>query len=149
MGAGASNSAPTPACRLLQEVQFTVIRGNSSELKALALGSGSTRGVDANAADAVTEDTLDRAVAFAKEFLSAQTGAVIAITGAIDIVADRTHAFCIRNGHPMMSRITGTGCQLSAMTAAYVTANRETPSGGGGAVRHGPLRRTRLSALGA
>ena len=107
-------------------MQFTVIRGNSSELKALALGSGSTRGVDANAADAVTEDTLDRAVAFAKEF-SAQTGAVIAITGAIDIVADRTHAFCIRNGHPMMSRITGTGCQLSAMTAAYVTANRETP----------------------
>lgn len=126
VGAGASKLRTDTACRLLQEVQFTVIRGNSSELKALALGSGSTRGVDANAADAVTEDTLDRAVAFAKEF-SAQTGAVIAITGAIDIVADRTHAFCIRNGHPMMSRITGTGCQLSAMTAAYVTANRETP----------------------
>lgn len=125
VGAGASKLRTDTACRLLQEVQFTVIRGNSSELKALALGSGSTRGVDADAADAVTEDTLDRAVAFAKEF-SAQTGAVIAITGAIDIVADRSRAFCIRNGHPMMSRITGTGCQLSAMTAAYVTANRET-----------------------
>ena len=54
-------------------------------------------------------------------------GAVIAITGAIDIVADGKKAYCIRNGHPMMSSITGTGCQLSAMTAAYVTANPEHP----------------------
>ena len=52
---------------------------------------------------------------------------VIAITGAIDIVADGKKAYCIRNGHPMMSSITGTGCQLSAMTAAYVTANPEHP----------------------
>ncbi len=55
------------------------------------------------------------------------TGAVIAITGAIDIVADRENAYCIRNGHPMMSSITGTGCQLSAMTAAFVTANPDHP----------------------
>ena len=82
--------------------------------------------MDADATDAVTDETLDRAVAFAKEF-SARTGSVIAITGAIDIVADQNRAFCIRNGHPMMSRITGTGCQLSARTAAYITANPETP----------------------
>jgi anaerobic selenocysteine-containing dehydrogenase len=46
---------------------------------------------------------------------------------AIDIVADSEKAYCIRNGHPMMSSITGTGCQLSAMTAAFVTANPEHP----------------------
>ncbi|MDY4953696.1 MAG: hydroxyethylthiazole kinase [Candidatus Onthomonas sp.] len=126
VGAGASKLRTDTACRLLEEVRFSVIRGNSSELKALALGSSSTRGVDADATDAVTDETLDRAVAFAKEF-SARTGSVIAITGAIDIVADQNRAFCIRNGHPMMSRITGTGCQLSAMTAAYITANPETP----------------------
>ena len=126
VGAGASKLRTDTACRLLEEVRFSVIRGNSSELKALALGSTSTRGVDADAADAVTDETLDRAVAFAKEF-SARTGSVIAITGAIDIVSDQNRAFCIRNGHPMMSRITGTGCQLSAMTAAYITANPETP----------------------
>ena len=61
-------------------------------------------------------------IAFAKAFAK-KTGAVIAITGAIDIVADSEKAYCIRNGHPMMSSITGTGCQLSAMTAAFVTAN--------------------------
>ena len=54
-----------------------------------------------------------------------KTGAVIAVTGAIDIIADKDTAYCIRNGHPMMSSITGTGCQLSAMTAAYITANQE------------------------
>ncbi|MBR5122914.1 MAG: hydroxyethylthiazole kinase, partial [Anaerotignum sp.] len=53
--------------------------------------------------------------------------AVIAITGAIDIVADGEKAYCIYNGHPMMSSITGTGCQLSSVIAAYVTANPDTP----------------------
>ena len=51
----------------------------------------------------------------------------MAITGAIDIVADGAKAYCIRNGHPMMSAITGTGCQLSALTAAFLTANPGQP----------------------
>ena len=85
-----------------------------------------TKGVDADVADKVTEENLDSAVAFAKAF-AARTGAVVAITGAIDIVADAHKAYCIRNGHPMMSSITGTGCQLSALTAAFVTANPDQP----------------------
>lgn len=122
VGAGASALRTDTARRLLEEVRFTVIRGNISEIKTLASGSGSTKGVDADVADRVTEDNLGRTAAFAKAFAE-KTGAVIAITGAIDIVADKDTAYCIRNGHPAMSRITGTGCQLSAMTAAYVTAN--------------------------
>lgn len=123
VGAGASNLRTNTALTLLEEVKFTVIRGNISEIKTLALGSGSTKGVDADVADSVTEDNLDQAVAFTKAFAQ-KTGAVIAITGAIDIVADAEKAYCIYNGHPDMSQITGTGCQLSAMTAAYVTANQ-------------------------
>lgn len=126
VGAGASKLRTETALTLLQEVRFTVIRGNISEIKALASGSGTTKGVDADVADRVTAENLDQAVAFAKAF-AAKTGAVIAITGAIDIVADSRRAYCIRNGHPMMSAITGTGCQLSAMTAAYVTANPDHP----------------------
>lgn len=124
VGAGASTLRTQTAYRLLDEVRFTVIRGNTSEIKALALGRGTTRGVDADIADRVTDETLDMAVEFAKKY-SEKTGAVVAITGAIDIVADKYRAFCIRNGHPMMGRITGTGCQLSALIAAYVTANPE------------------------
>lgn len=126
VGAGASKLRTETALKLLNEVQFTVIRGNISEIKTLAIGTGTTKGVDADVADKVTEDTLSEAVAFAKSF-SAQTGAIIAITGAIDIVADSQKAYCIRNGHPMMSSITGTGCQLSAMTATFVTANPSEP----------------------
>lgn len=124
VGAGASNLRTSTALKLLAEIRFTVIRGNISEIKTLALGSGSTKGVDADVADSVTEENLDQAAAFAKDF-SKKTGAVIAITGAIDIVADEEKAYCIRNGHADMSKITGTGCQLSAMTAAYVTANQD------------------------
>lgn len=126
VGAGASRLRTETALELLKRVKFTVIRGNISEIKTLASGSGTTKGVDADVADRVTEENLDEAVAFAKAF-ARQTGAVAAITGAIDIVADENTAYCIRNGHSMMSSITGTGCQLSALTAAFVTANPETP----------------------
>ena len=126
VGAGASRLRTDTALRLVEQVRFAVIRGNISEIKTLALGGGSTQGVDADVGDAVTKDTLEEAVRFAKGFAQ-KTGAVIAVTGAIDIVADGERAFCIFNGHPMMSSVTGTGCQLSAMAAAYVTANPDRP----------------------
>lgn len=122
VGAGASTLRTETAIKILNEVKPDVIRGNISEIKTLAGGSAQTKGVDADVADAVKKDNLADAVDFAKK-LSAATGAVIAITGAIDICADKDTAYCIYNGTPMMSSITGTGCQLSAMTAAYVAAN--------------------------
>ena len=126
VGAGASKLRTETAMKLLDEVKFSVIRGNISEIKTLALGSGTTKGVDADVSDKVTEDNLDDVIAFAKGFAK-KTGSVIAITGAIDIVADSEKAYIIYNGHPMMSSITGTGCQLSAMTAAFVSANPHHP----------------------
>lgn len=126
VGAGASTLRTKTAQELIEKIKFTVIRGNISEIKALALGGGTTRGVDADMADTVARENLPEAVAFAKAYAK-KVGAVIAITGAIDIVADAERAYCIFNGHPMMSSITGTGCQLSAVTAAYVTANPEHP----------------------
>ena len=126
VGAGASKLRTDIVMKLLEEVKFTVIRGNISEIKTLASGSRTTKGVDADVADKVTEENLDEAIAFAKRF-SAKMGTVVVITGAIDIVADGEKAYCIRNGHPMMSSITGTGCQLSAMTAAFVSANSRYP----------------------
>jgi len=126
VGVGASTLRTATANKLLEEVRFAVIRGNISEIKTLAMGTGTTKGVDADITDRVTEENLDEAVAFAKKFAE-KTGAVIAITGAIDIVANAKTAYCIYNGHPMMSSITGTGCQLSALTAAFVTANKDHP----------------------
>ena len=122
VGAGASALRTDTAVRILEELRPGVIRGNVSEIKTLALGSGKTRGVDADAADTVTDRNLDAMVDFAKAF-AARTGATVAITGAIDLVADDRACYVIRNGRPEMSRITGTGCQLSGIAAAYAAAN--------------------------
>ena len=122
VGAGASKLRTETAVKLMDEIKFTVIRGNISEIKTLALGSGTTKGVDADVADAVTEENLDSAIRFVKDFAK-KTGAVVAITGAIDLVSDAEKCFVIRNGRPEMGRITGTGCQLSGLTTAFVVAN--------------------------
>lgn len=122
VGAGASSLRTNTALKLLGEIQFTVIRGNISEIKALAVGHSSTKGVDACVTDAITDKSLDGAIRLAKQF-ALQTNAVVAITGAIDIIADRDQAYIIRNGHPLMAQVTGTGCMLSALITAYITAN--------------------------
>ena len=111
VGAGASKLRTETANQLLKEVRFTVIRGNISEIKTLALGNGTTKGVDADLADRVTKENLDEAAAFAKAF-AGKMNAVVAITGAIDIVADAEKAYCIYNGRPEMSSITGTSSRL-------------------------------------
>ncbi|MCD8338114.1 MAG: hydroxyethylthiazole kinase [Lachnospiraceae bacterium] len=143
VGAGASDFRTESAVRLLKEIRFTAIRGNASELRALSaacedilepcrLSATSenslerhmfTGGVDVSEPDRVTEENLDIWIAFVKNFAK-RTGAVVALTGTIDIVANTNSAFIIRNGHSMMSRVTGTGCQLSVLTAAFLAANQ-------------------------
>lgn len=124
VGAGASALRTNTALELMKELRLAVIRGNISEIKTLALGSGTTKGVDADVADAVTEENLDDAAEFVKEF-ARKTESIIAVTGAIDLVSDGEKCYVIRNGRPEMGKITGTGCQLSGMMTAYVTANSE------------------------
>ena len=124
VGAGASRLRTDTANRLMREVRFDAVRGNISEIKTLCTGSGTTKGVDADTVDAVTEANLDDGVALVKAF-AGQTGCIIAVTGAIDLVSDGERCWCIRNGRPEMSRITGTGCQLSALTTAFLVANPE------------------------
>ena len=86
VGAGASSLRTNTAVNLMQEIKFDVIRGNISEIKTLAAGSGTTKGVDADVTDKVTDDTLDEAILFVKKF-AAQSKAIIAVTGAIDLVS--------------------------------------------------------------
>lgn len=124
VGAGASKLRTETALKLLKEIKFSVIRGNISEIKTLILGSGTTKGVDADISDRVTEENIDDVVKLAKEF-SQKTGAVIAISGVIDIVADGEKSYIIRNGHTMMAKITGSGCMLTSLIAAYIGANQD------------------------
>ena len=122
VGAGASALRTATAAGLLDAFPISVIRCNMSEAKALAGGAAKTRGVDVCPDDAVTDENLADAAAFAKS-LADKTGAVAAITGAIDVVASADRAFAIRNGSPLMGRITGAGCMLSCLCTAYAVAN--------------------------
>lgn len=120
VGAGASALRTDTAVKLLNEVKFSVIRGNASEIKTLAGESADTKGVDAGETDAINDDMVETAKKFALK-----TGAVIAVTGKTDIVTDGTKTFLINNGNKMMSSITGTGCQLSALMTAFAAANKD------------------------
>lgn len=124
VAAGASFLRGETSRRLLHEVQMAVIRGNASEIRALAVGSETTQGVEVNAIDKVTEENLDSAVSMVRAF-SRRTGAAVAMTGEIDLISDGSRTAVVRGGCEMMSRITGAGCMLTALTAAYCGANPE------------------------
>lgn len=122
VGAGATALRTQTALDLMKNLDISVIRGNISEIKTLGQGSGRTQGVDANVADRVTEENLAETIRFAQE-MSRTTGAVIGITGEIDLVCDKNQAYVLRNGHSRMASVTGTGCMLSALICAFVAAN--------------------------
>lgn len=118
VGIGGSRFRVDTFRQLADSMQFSVIRGNISEIKAIATGQSDIRGVDATEADQITEDNVFDIAAMAKE-LSAKMKSVIVISGSIDIVANQETAYLVRNGHPIMTKLTGTGCMSTAMLGAF------------------------------
>ena len=112
--------------RLLAGVKFAAIRGNASEIRALARGELTGSGVDVSGEDAVTDATLPRTVETAR-LLAKQTGAVVAVSGPIDVVTDGEQAILLRNGCATMARITGSGCMLTSMLGAFCGADPDHP----------------------
>ena len=130
VGAGASKIRTQTAAQIINDLNITTIRGNISEIKAVAAELGifennsGAKGVDADAVDLVTDENLEQSLEIIKLF-ARKTGAITAVTGAIDIVTDGETAYVIKNGRPEMSKITGTGCQLSSLVTAFAAANPE------------------------
>ncbi len=120
VAAGATRYRTEQANKLLEEVKFSVIRGNISEIKALFLGENTTRGVDA--AEEISEENLDSVVQFAKE-AARTSGSKIFITGKIDVVSDGEKSYALKNGVDEMAHITGSGCMLSAFITAFIAAD--------------------------
>ncbi len=89
----------------------TIIRGNASEVLALAgLGAGG-RGVD-------SMDTSDAAIDAARS-LARRTGGVVAVSGVVDYVTDGDQTVAVPGGHVLMTRVTGVGCALGAVLGAF------------------------------
>ncbi|HAA24996.1 MAG TPA: hydroxyethylthiazole kinase [Ruminiclostridium sp.] len=118
VGAGASSFRNRTAEKIIQNIKLTVIRGNMSEIKAIAGLGSSTRGVDASDQDINTSKDLWYAKNIC-ENLSERLGCVIAITGATDIVSDGRKTVFIRNGDKMFSSITGAGCMCTSLIGTF------------------------------
>lgn len=97
-------------CQQIITFEPAAIRGNASEILALAGMSAGGRGVD-------TTDTAASALP-AAEALARRTGAIVAVTGEVDYVTDGQRIRTATGGDPMMTRVVGTGCALSAVVAA-------------------------------
>ena len=100
----------TLLARALVERRPAAIRGNASEILALAGAGGAGRGVDATAGSAAALD--------AARDLARRTQAAIAVTGAVDYITDGARVVEVHNGHEMMTRVTGLGCTATAITGA-------------------------------
>ena len=122
VGAGASPMRTDTARMLLQRLPVTALRCNASELRAILSGAHTHRGVDADGQDRQGESGLSHQIAFVKK-AARQLGCLVAVTGETDLVSDGESCFVIHNGRPEMSRVTGTGCQLSALCAAFLAAD--------------------------
>jgi len=91
-----------------------IIRGNASEIIALAGGEGGTRGVETTA-------TAEAAIDFGRA-LAQRLGTVVAISGPTDYVTDGTAVVAIPGGHVNLTRVTGAGCSLGGLVAAFAAA---------------------------
>ena len=98
------------AHQLLDEGRPAIVRGNASEILALAGGVGG-RGVE-------SVDSPETA-AEAARVLSLEHRCVIAVSGPVDLVTDGVRLVRIANGHPWLTRVTGVGCALGALMAAF------------------------------
>ena len=103
----------------LARLRPNVIRGNGSEILTLAQHAqmGQGRGVDSlHGSEAAVE---------AARTLALDTGATVAITGAVDYVTDGQRLAEIHNGHPLMARVTGLGCSATAIIGAFLAVERD------------------------
>jgi len=125
VGAGGTTLRRETIKRLLQEVQFTSIRGNASEIKAIAGVQSLGRGVDVSKEDVVSENSLQGDILIF-ESLARKLQCVIAVSGEIDVITDGVQTMLIRNGCKMMARITGSGCMVTTLIGAFCGANKES-----------------------
>ena len=125
VGAGASRLRTEASLRLLDMVRPQIVRGNASEIMALAseirraerlpspAASPSTKGVDSlnDSRDAVDSARL----------LAGRFQCVVSISGERDFVTDGETVLAVEGGSPLMPLVTGMGCSASAVTGAYAS----------------------------
>lgn len=118
VGVGASNLRNEACDEIIKNSDITVIKGNMSEIKALSGQLIGSKGVEANENDLIVENNLKDNMKLVLN-LSKEMKTCIFASGPIDIISDGKRVFYTKNGHEMMSQVSGTGCMLSAILGGY------------------------------
>lgn len=117
VGVGATGLRTNTASKLLKEINFSVIKGNMSEIKILSGVKAIIKGVD-------SVESMDNAEEIAVQ-LAKKYNCIAAITGKKDIVTDGERLCKIDNGHKMMADITGTGCMCTSLVGTFCGVIRD------------------------
>lgn len=117
VGVGATRYRTETARALIAAVAPTIIRGNASEIMALADVDARTKGVDsAHGSESARE---------AASYLARKHETVVVVSGATDLVTNGTNSESCPYGHPMMTKVTGMGCTATALIGAFAAVNHD------------------------
>lgn len=110
-GAGATSFRDRTCFELLDEAGIDLIKGNASEMARISGAQVRTKGVDA-APVAMNLEEVALSLALRRK-------CTVVVTGPEDLVVDGSRRFVVKNGHPLMSRVVGTGCMAASVIGAF------------------------------
>ncbi|WP_408009862.1 hydroxyethylthiazole kinase [Pseudalkalibacillus sp. A8] len=117
VGAGATPYRTETARKLLKEIDISILRGNAAEVANVIGERWTIKGVDAGERN---RDSVKLARTAAEKL-----GLVVVVTGVDDVISDGDKAYVARNGHFMLTRVTGTGCLLSSVIGAFSAVEKD------------------------
>lgn len=123
VGVGVSELRLEFAKKYIKNCSPYIIKGNMSEIKSILNLPSSPIGVDVGPDDIISDDNLSECIAIAKN-LAKKTNATIVISGKTDIISDEEDSYIIKNGVKLLSNITGTGCMLNTLIAAFMSSGK-------------------------
>ncbi|MFA5272458.1 MAG: hydroxyethylthiazole kinase [Candidatus Omnitrophota bacterium] len=116
-GVGATKLRDEKSFELLNEVKIDIIKGNVSEIARISGENIRTKGVDSVEVDA---DMLK-----VSRWIADRFKAVVVVTGGHDIVTGKDKSYIVKNGHPMMTHVVGTGCMAASVIGAFAAVEKD------------------------
>jgi len=134
VGVGASKARNMLAADLATNYSPSIIRGNASEIIALATLLGAEKSIPTSSKGVDSSADSASAVPAAKA-LAAATGAIVSVSGAVDYITDGNIVETVRGGSALMPRVTAMGCTATVITAAFASVNNDKLSAATNAMR--------------
>ncbi len=116
-GAGATKFRDDKCFEILNKARVDIIKGNASEIARIAGENVQTKGVDASAVEKNLEEVASG--------LAKKRSCTVVITGKEDIVTDGKRVTLVKNGHPMMANIVGTGCMATSVIGTFAAVEKD------------------------